>query len=84
MGLERGLDATGDHLRPEAAGGRLRDLAGEDERDPVGPAERELVADHPLEPGPARGGAGEDARVGDLQLAEGELVAEAAGTVPRA
>jgi hypothetical protein len=52
-----------------------------DDGDVVGPAERELVADRALEPLPARLRAVEDARVGQLELAEGELVAVAAGAL---
>src|SRR5262249_13667683 len=58
--------------------GRGRDhAAGEDERDVVGTAERELVADHALKPGPACLRAVENARVGELDLTERELVAVA-------
>src|SRR5207244_9676882 len=78
---ERDLDAARDDLRPEAAGGRLRDLAREDERDPVGAAERQLVAQRLLEPGPAGLGTVEDTRVGELELAEGEVVAVAAAAI---
>ena len=49
----------------------------------VGAAERELVEEHALEPGPAGGGAVEDARVGELELAQRERVAVAAGGDPR-
>ena len=47
----------------------------------VGPAERELVTDCLLEPVAACLGPVEDARVGQLELTEGELVAVAAAAV---
>jgi len=62
----------------EATGGGGDDPAGEDDGDALGPAEGELVAERLLEPQPARLRAVEDARVGELELAEGQLVAVAA------
>ena len=56
-------------------------LPREHERDVVGSAEGELVADHPLEPVTAGLGTVEDARVGELELAQCELVAVAARAV---
>jgi len=56
--------------------GLRADPAPEHDRDVVG-AQRELVADRLLEPAAARLPAVEDSSVGELELAEGELVAVA-------
>ena len=55
--------------------------AAEDDRDAVRAAERELVAQRLLEPLAARQRAVEHPGVGELELAEGELVAVAAPAV---
>jgi hypothetical protein len=79
--LEADLVAAADHARPEAAGGGRDHFPGEDDGDVVRTAERELVAKHALEPGPGGCGWGEDARVGELELAQRELVAVAASEI---
>jgi hypothetical protein len=54
--LDHRLDAFGDDLRLEAAGGAAGDLAIEDDLDLVGAAEVELITDRLLKPRAARGG----------------------------
>jgi hypothetical protein len=58
--------------------GVRRETTAEDHRSAVGPAERELIAQRLLEPLPVRQRPVRGACVGELQLAEGELVAVAA------
>lgn len=78
MDLQAHLVAAVEDARPEAARRAGDHLAGEDDGDVVGAAERELVAEYALEPFPAGLGTVEDARVGELELAERDLVAVAA------
>jgi hypothetical protein len=61
--------------------GVRRDLAREDDGHLVRTSERELVAQRVLEPRAPGGRAVEDARVGELELAEAERVAVAAAAV---
>jgi len=81
--LNRRLDAAVDHAGEEASRRLAADPTPKDDRDVVGPAQRELVADRLLEPGPAGLGAVEDPGVGQFELAEGELVAVAQPAVGR-
>ena len=78
MDLQAHLVAAVEDARPEAARRAGDHLAGKDDGDVVGAAERELVAEYALEPFPAGLGTVEDARVGELELAERDLVAVAA------
>jgi hypothetical protein len=79
--LQRRLDAGGDHAGVEAARGLARDAPAEHDRDPVGAPQRELVAQRLFEPLAARQRPVEDPGVGQLELAEGELVAVAAAAL---
>src|SRR6266849_5679475 len=74
--LDRGVDASRDHPGPEAPRGPGGDPAGEDQRHLVRPAEVEVLPDGLLEPCPPGAGTVKDPGVGELDLAEGELVEE--------
>jgi hypothetical protein len=73
--LDRGLDADVEDLGVKAARRATGHAAPEHDGDLVGAPERELVRERTLKPRAARRRAVKDARVGELQLPERELVA---------
>lgn len=77
----------GDHLGGERARGLVLaaqlQTAVEDDLDPVGPAEIDVVADGGLEPRPSGGGTVEDRGVGDLELTDREGPAVAGPSIGR-
>ena len=81
MDLELGGDVTGDDLGGEAPRGLgpapIDHCAIDDEGDPLGTAEVEVVADGRLEPGPGPARLVEHRGVGDLELGDGEGPVEA-------
>jgi hypothetical protein len=76
--LDHRLDAFGDDLRLEPAGGAARGLSVEDDLDFVGAAEVKLIADRLLKPRTPGLGAVEHAGIGQLELTNGVAVAVAA------
>jgi hypothetical protein len=81
--LDRRLHPFVEDLGVKPARRSTRDAPGEHDRDLVRAPERELIGQSPLKPRPPRGWAVEHAGVGDLGLAERELVVVAAGAVLR-
>lgn len=78
--LDAGSGAGGDDLGGERAGRLVLapqfELPTEDDLDPVGSAEVDVVADGGLEPGTTGGGPVEHCGVGDLELADRERPGE--------
>jgi hypothetical protein len=72
------VDALGDDLGAERAGRLLGDPPIEDDRDLLGTAKVEVIADDAFEEGAARLRTIEHAGVGELDLAEGEVIHVAA------
>ena len=83
LDVQAGGDAVGDHPGAKRARGGPDDLALEQQLDPVGPAEVEVLADDLLEELPAAQGPVEDLGAADLQLQDRQPVAEAGGRVGR-
>ena len=81
--LDLRLDAVVDDAGAEPAGGATGDLAGEHDLHVVGSPERELVAQHELEPVADVGGTLEHAGVGQLELADREPVVDSRGHGPQ-
>ena len=81
--LDRRLHAFVEDLGVKPPRRPAGDAAAEHDRDLVGAPERELVGQGALKPRPPRRGAVEHAGVGDLGLAERELVAVAARAILR-
>ena len=78
MNLDRRLHPFVEDLGVKPPRRPAGDAAGEHDRDLVGASERELIRERALKPRPARGGPVKHPGVGDLKLAERQLVAVAA------
>ena len=83
MHLDRELHSSIDHPSVKPARCAAVHAPSEHDRDPVETTKRELIRERALKPGPPGGGAIKHARVGDLELAERELIDVPASVVLR-
>jgi hypothetical protein len=79
--LDRRFDPAVEDLGVKPAGGPTGHAPAEDHGGLVRPSERELIGERLLEPRAGGGGLVEHAGVGDLKLAERELIAVSAGAI---